>query len=442
MNILHFIRLSLVVGAAFFSTQVVAQSIDVPSSFNPVGSGARALGLGGSFIATADDATAASWNPAALMQLRKPEVALVFSSTSLNEEAFFEVTGDVADNTSTNTDLNYFAASYPCSSDKCGKNMVFSLNYQRLYDLSREWDISINEPNSVTAQTYRQTGSLYAVGLAYAIQVNDTLNLGFTLNYWDSLLGQNGFTRTNTARETELAPSDLFSNADVTVESDFEGVNFNLGGLWVPYQKDESKVSIGFVYKSSFEADLSTSTNFVSESGQFSDPGNSNVLRLDFNSPSTITLPSSYGVGVAYKINDALTTSIDLYRTNWNEFEQVDQQGIVTSPISGSQTAPDIQDSTQIRVGVEYRMISQAAGENYIIPIRAGFFIDPIIADGSNDDGYGISVGSGIAFEHWVFDVAYQYRWADDLGSSTQQQLGLGFDIQEHQFYASSFYRF
>jgi hypothetical protein len=51
-------------------------------------------------------------------------------------------------------------------------------------------------------------------------------------------------------------------------------------------------------------------------------------------------------------------------------------------------------------------------------------------------------LGAGLAFEHWVFDVAYQYRWADDLGSSSQQQLGLGFDTQEHQLYASSFYRF
>ena len=35
----------------------------------PVGSGARALGQGGAFIAVADDATAASWNPGALMTL-------------------------------------------------------------------------------------------------------------------------------------------------------------------------------------------------------------------------------------------------------------------------------------------------------------------------------------------------------------------------------------
>ena len=34
------------------------QRIEIPSSFNPLGSGARALGMGGAFIAVADDATA------------------------------------------------------------------------------------------------------------------------------------------------------------------------------------------------------------------------------------------------------------------------------------------------------------------------------------------------------------------------------------------------
>ncbi len=39
-----------------------------------VGAGARAYGMGGAFLSRADDATAASWNPAGLSYLRRPEV--------------------------------------------------------------------------------------------------------------------------------------------------------------------------------------------------------------------------------------------------------------------------------------------------------------------------------------------------------------------------------
>ncbi len=53
------------------------QRLEIPSTFNPVGSGARALGMGNAFIAVADDATAASWNPGGLIQLGCPEVSVV-----------------------------------------------------------------------------------------------------------------------------------------------------------------------------------------------------------------------------------------------------------------------------------------------------------------------------------------------------------------------------
>lgn len=42
-----------------------------------LGSGARALGMGGAFLARADDATAASWNPAGISYLRRPEVSVL-----------------------------------------------------------------------------------------------------------------------------------------------------------------------------------------------------------------------------------------------------------------------------------------------------------------------------------------------------------------------------
>ena len=55
----------------------IYQDISIASSPNPVGSGARAVGMGGAFIAVADDATAASWNPAGLVQLERPELSIV-----------------------------------------------------------------------------------------------------------------------------------------------------------------------------------------------------------------------------------------------------------------------------------------------------------------------------------------------------------------------------
>jgi len=51
------------------------------------GSGARAWGMGGAFLARADDATAASWNPAGLSYLRLPEVSSSACGTSFHRAA-------------------------------------------------------------------------------------------------------------------------------------------------------------------------------------------------------------------------------------------------------------------------------------------------------------------------------------------------------------------
>lgn len=428
------------------STVANSATIDIPSSFNPVGSGARALGLGGSFIAVADDATASSWNPAGLIQLRKPEIALVVSQTVRGEDVTLSETGDSADTSTTNFDVNYAAASYPCAQSKCGKNMVVSVNYQRLYDLSREWSIDISDEtrNSITEQQYQQEGSLYAVGVSYAVQLSPDFTLGLSVNYWDEVFGDNGGQISSIARENERAPGDFYANTDVNVATEFEGVNFNLGALWVPYRSGQSKLTIGVVYKSEFDADYNSLTEFYSVSGNLSAPGPSSTIDVSIDSPSEITMPSSYGIGVAYQVSDAFTTSFDLYKTDWKAFQIKDKNSgetisaITNRPINET----TIDNSFQVRAGAEYRIISQKDTVNYIIPLRAGFFYDPVIGDDGNEPSYGISVGGGIAFEHWVFDVAYQYRWADNLGESYQQQLGLSYQLQEHQLYASAFYRF
>ena len=66
-------------GMLFSPASAQEEKVVSASSPNPVGSGARAMGMGGAFIAVADDATAASWNPAGLTQLKRPEISFAYS---------------------------------------------------------------------------------------------------------------------------------------------------------------------------------------------------------------------------------------------------------------------------------------------------------------------------------------------------------------------------
>lgn len=49
-----------------------------------IGAGARPLGMGGAFTALSDDATASYWNAAGLGQIKDPQLALMYSSMSMD----------------------------------------------------------------------------------------------------------------------------------------------------------------------------------------------------------------------------------------------------------------------------------------------------------------------------------------------------------------------
>ncbi len=427
-----------------------SERIEIPSSFNPVGSGARALGLGGSFIAMADDATAASWNPGALTQLRTTELAVAYSYTSLTEDNTFSTDPQLSgEQTINSNDINYLAFSVPCGADACGKNMVFSVNYQRLYDLSRKWSLQRDlDDTTFTSQSkeaiqYQQRGSLAALGLAYAVQLTDELSIGVTLNLWSDGGLNDDWTLSNRTQEVGLAGAEPYNNMNQTnFANEFEGTNFNLGALWQIFQEDETKLTLGFVYKSGFTADISQTRVIKSENIFPTDPDFNIISEATDTSEQKLKMPQSLGLGLAYQFSDNFTASVDVYQTSWSDFVLTDANGVKRSPLSNQPIeGSEIDDTVQIRIGGEYRIISQDFGAQYIIPIRAGAFIDPAAAE-SSEDTYGFSVGTGIAFENFVFDIAYQYRFGNDLGKSVMPKLGYSQDIEENIVIGSVFYRF
>lgn len=203
---------------ALSSSAQIAPNFFTTSPPNPVGSGARAMGVGGAFIAVGDDATAASWNPACLIQLEKPEATFVFS------EDFREIDGNNVDFSG----VNYLAESYPFTIG--GVNMIASLNYQRLYDFYFKYQsdkisdsqagysdlvaqflgfgtgdpadligqynvISLSRAYNQYSQDLiksSQLGELGAISPAFAIQIVPQFSVGFTYNFWkDGWAGRN-----------------------------------------------------------------------------------------------------------------------------------------------------------------------------------------------------------------------------------------------------------
>jgi len=102
----------LTASSSSFSHAQVDPRIQIPFSYNPVGSGARALGMGGAFIAIADDATAASWNPGGLIQLETPEISIVGTYFDRTENNSFKNEDD-DQQTVNDANINYLSAAHP-----------------------------------------------------------------------------------------------------------------------------------------------------------------------------------------------------------------------------------------------------------------------------------------------------------------------------------------
>jgi long-subunit fatty acid transport protein len=104
----------------------------------PSGSGARALGVAGAFTAIADDATAASWNPGGLIQLERPEVSFVWRGQR-EQDRHWSGDGDytVGHDSFDGSGLNYLSVVLPFRA--FDHNMVFSLNYQEVFDFTQRY---------------------------------------------------------------------------------------------------------------------------------------------------------------------------------------------------------------------------------------------------------------------------------------------------------------
>ncbi len=390
-----------VAGAFLFCLAGVlrAQEMEITSSPNVVGSGARAMGVGGAFIAIADDATAASWNPAALIMLKEPESAVMVSYEDRERSG----TGDYSANY---YDFNYIAVSYPFTLLR--RNMIISFNYQRLFDFNSEFENVAHDPglpddpppfmnegelpngNDLLSKNITRTpkdlyieqdvsGDIGALAPAFAVQITPELSAGFTLNFWmDGVINdgyeakyksaESGYNVTDryfyedvndngTGEETELLGVDegskqLFSSrTSIDRTYDLWGINANLGLLWSP----NYNLSIGAVYKFPFTAtaDFDYEYEHIQKTYDHGDPADpdddewvtSPPARDSYERRYKIRFPAVYGMGAAWRFNDNFTMALDVSYTEWDkfiiqEYEKVGRSKTYPMGIGGDKYVP------------------------------------------------------------------------------------------------------
>lgn len=459
-----FLLLSVAAGEATAQDLARANQDELASFYGRmnvvVGSGARAFGMGGAFLARADDATAASWNPAGLSYLRRTEVSAVGVHSDFSQHIpRFDVAavppapvtsvdrlrGSVAD---------FIGAVHPLRIK--GRSGALQLSYQRSFSFTgdRRSEGTAGKPGFVpnggtilpTDFTVAGKGGFDTLSLSSGFEVHPRLRVGVAVNRWI-----NGFS------QEVVRPNRR-------IESDWKiaGTNLNFGLLFTP----APKVNVGAVLKTAFRAgiDLTKTRVDFSEGSKGDSAPAVPVNRTNVE----IRFPRVYGVGVSFRPTNTVTLSADFTRTAWsaatitNFFSLAQSSGGPAIdeyprplPFPAIEEGANGQaDTNQVRIGGEWVLRLGGSGA-VLLPLRGGFFLDgqPVAKRLSTTrDGpvsefkpkfSGLTAGVGVTVRGTLLDIAY----IRETGSIPASRAGNGvFDaatkVRYDRLFASLMVRF
>jgi long-subunit fatty acid transport protein len=432
----------------------------IPPTPDPVGSGARAAGMSNAFIAIADDATAASWNPAGLVQLERPEIAIAGSLLSLRHDfSARSESGFGGDFEDDFADLNFLSFSAPLPRPIFERNATVSLSYQRRFDFNQSWRGRVSgasvlglEPplllNQRTTLDFDQEGSLSTISPAFAIELTRQLSVGLALNLWrSSFLSDNGWKQSTQVNGVSLlGTTTSLSHGRSTEEySDFSGENLTLGMLWKP----TPRWSFGLRYDTAFTG----TADYTARDRELRFRLGSTVPLLNANvvrEKREIRFPDTLALGMAWRPNDRLTVALDVSRTDWNDLIVKDRQGRRFSLVDGTDRAnalqrTDFDPTWAVRLGSEYVFIPREPGEDlpWLWTLRGGLSYEEEPASGRSDRNffskgngepdrfYGLSLGAGVLIGQRVnIDLAWQMRYGPGVNGDLNPGVE-GFDDDE-----------
>lgn len=381
-------------------------------SFSIIGAGARAAGMGGAFTALADDASAASFNPAGLALLLVPEVSVVANGKQISNDyrGFVGIEADrptaFQDSSSEFDDRNLNFAAFTLPFKVAERNLCLQLSYHRLIEFAVDERRAFGEIAATTAigrysQVVHQEGDIHTLSLATAYQLTQRLSLGVNVASW------RGSWQFDTYDEAEdlIANPNRSSYFRFQQDNELEGWSWSAGGL-LRYRY----LNVGMLYRFPFEATLTTGSKFET-----------NIATTVSGQPRArypLHWPSSWTLGVALKPTESWTVTTDYARYNWAEMEIRDVAGI--GSMNFFDFEPTLETTTRNvgdwRVGTELRLF---AGRSALLAFRAGWMREEQPQQSTARDKAkpvtGYTAGLGAKYGPVAVDLAFQWRDSSDV---------------------------
>ncbi len=446
----------------------------LPIQFTLAPPGARSLGMGGAFIAIADDATASESNPAGLTILNRPEfslhvrdysfdgkiddvkaataigVANVVRNDQVNRRAplcgvpgtppcmNFNEADSFRDVRDSSTDPSFVSYVKPF------RKWVFSIYYSRFANFEATTDFGLTD--ALLQDTYAGLGSTSilaeSLGFSGAFKINDRLSFGTSVRFTELDVNNRDVFQIDYFSDLELETFQFGELDSITLEqNEFTDIlrsertargtdsdlTYNVGFLWDANQK----FSAGVVFKKGGDFDIATTTSFldcISFAGVSAE--RLRILRnyVDLSTfgdcnpttetvPDRITIPDLLGFGFAVRPSERFTAALDLNLVSYSDLSPpLIRLPTRTPGVPGAPVTEEIDDELEVHVGGEYVFL--AGGARNPVTLRAGLFNEPDhdgFANVDSDDTH-FTVGTGVVLKgQYQFDFAASFSDRQDV---------------------------
>lgn len=335
---------------------------------------AKATAMGDSFVAVADNPSAVWYNPAAMTDLEKTNLSLGSAMV------YPQMKHDYAGGSDTIAKVMHVPP-YFYATHRLNDKWALGFGFNAPFGLSTDWDSASKTAGVATYSDIEDFN--YNFNAAYKVNAKLSVALGADYMYlgaklYNSLLHLNG---------------------------NGNGWGYNAAAMYKP----DEKWNFGASYRSPVKIDVDGTAKLMA------------VIPGDSNDASTrITLPDTFQVGAAYKVNPKWLVSATADYTDWATYHALTVKSKtisdLTFALSGgafstdtSVKAKDWQSVWALRAGTEYKYSdawSFRAGAFYDFnPVKDKNF-DTIIPD---SDRVALSVGAGWTKDNIVVDASYAY---------------------------------
>lgn len=374
--------------------------------FSRTGSGARAAGMANAFIAVSDDGTAASWNPAGLGQLRKPELSFV---TSTNQQSYstagFRTRDDTAAlspvvSTYTSTYVDFASLAVPFTVGRAP--VTLQASWRRLYSLDFRENVTIRRepltpdgpPLTVFDANADVVGGVDLLSFAGAVKVTPRLALGASVNLW-----RGDWTEDSVASVSQPGTPGPPVFQMISQSNHLDGTHVGVGAL-LTYPR----WTVGLSYQGSMKGDYAGSAAASTSEAEPLPPA---------SLEAKVHFPQELGAGVAWRPAPRWTTAFDLTWDDWSETLLSPTQGPTIDIFSG---LPPERSATSDTLSANLGAECLFHGEGHVIPLRFGAAWEPQgpRSPYTRDPVHFVMLAAGTGYNtnSIKFDAAVQYRWA------------------------------